>query len=76
MVTASDRTAVSFSLAAGKSGDGPEGRRRLNFTAANQAQRYWMMDRAEEGDGNRTSAVELGYIPVVPPKQNRKEPWE
>lgn len=34
------------------------------------------MDRAYEGDETRSLAVALGYIPVVPPKQNRKEPWE
>lgn len=76
MVTASDRAAVSFSLSAGNSGDGPEGRRLLNFTAANEAHRYLIMDRAYEGDETRALAVELGYIPVVPPKQNRKDPWE
>lgn len=76
MVTASDRAAVSFSLSAGNSGDGPEGRRLLNFTAANGAHRYLIMDRAYEGDETRALAIELGYIPVVPPKQNRKEPWE
>jgi transposase len=34
------------------------------------------MDRAYEGDETRQLAVELGYVPVVPPKQNRRIPWE
>lgn len=34
------------------------------------------MDRAYEGDRIRAKAVEKGYIPVVPPKKNRKDPWE
>jgi len=34
------------------------------------------MDRAYEGDETRALAVELGYMPVVPPKSNRTEPWE
>ena len=34
------------------------------------------MDRAYEGDSTRSTAVKLGYTPVVPPKKNRKEPWE
>ncbi|MCI9331237.1 MAG: transposase [Oscillibacter sp.] len=34
------------------------------------------MDRAYEGDETRTLAAELGYIPVVPPKTNRKKPWD
>ena len=34
------------------------------------------MDRAYEGDETRQPALDLGFIPVVPPKQNRVAPWE
>jgi len=34
-----------------------------------------MMDRAYEGGETRALAVELGFVPVVPPKSNRKDPW-
>lgn len=34
------------------------------------------MDRAYEGNETRGLAVELGYVPVVPPKITRNEPWE
>ena len=34
-----------------------------------------LMDRAYEGDATRQLAVELGYVPVVPPKHNRLTPW-
>jgi transposase len=34
------------------------------------------MDRAYEGDETRQLALELGYVPVVPPKANRLCPWE
>ena len=34
------------------------------------------MDRAYEGDETRQLALELGFIPVVPPKSNRLSPWE
>lgn len=34
------------------------------------------MDRAYEGDQTRQLALDLGYIPVVPSKNNRLEPWE
>ena len=34
------------------------------------------MDRAYEGDETRQLALDLGFIPVVPPKQNRIAPWE
>jgi len=76
MVTASDRSAVSFSLSPGNAADAPEGRKLLSFTPANKAHRYLIMDRAYEGDETRAQAVELGLIPVVPPKQNRKKPWK
>ena len=34
------------------------------------------MDRAYEGDETRHLAANLGYVPVVPPKQNRLVPWD
>ena len=34
------------------------------------------MDRAYEGNETRQLALDLGFIPVVPPKSNRLEPWE
>ena len=34
------------------------------------------MDRAYEDEETRALAVRHGFIPVVPPKKNRKEPWE
>jgi transposase len=34
------------------------------------------MDRAYEGDETRQLAVELGYVPVVPPKDNRRRSWD
>ncbi len=33
------------------------------------------MDRAYEGDETRHLAMNLGYIPVVPPNPNRLHPW-
>lgn len=34
------------------------------------------MDRAYEGNETRQLALDLGFIPVVPPKTNRLAPWE
>jgi hypothetical protein len=48
----------------------------MNFTAANEAHRYLIMDRAYEGDETRALALALGYDPIVPPKRSRKESWE
>jgi len=34
------------------------------------------MDRAYEGDKTRNKAKERGFIPIVPPKKNRINPWD
>ena len=34
------------------------------------------MDRADEGDETRQLVRDLDCIPVVPPKKNRRKPWE
>ena len=76
MVAASDRDGVSFSLSAGNCGDAPEGRTLLQQLGPVDHSVYLLMDRAYEGDETRALAVELGYILVVPPKSNRKNPWD
>ena len=35
-----------------------------------------LMDRAYEGNETRQLVLELGMVPVVPPKSNRLDPWE
>ena len=35
-----------------------------------------IMDRAYEGNETRQLALDLGFVPVVPPKKNRLDPWE
>lgn len=35
-----------------------------------------LMDRAYEGDKTRSLAEAYSHKPVVPPKKNRKEPWD
>lgn len=76
MVTASDRSVVAFSLSPGNSHDAPVGRDLLDSFDRLEEQRFLLMDRAYEGDDTRAKAVEKGFIPVVPPKKNRKDPWE
>ena len=34
-----------------------------------------LMDRAYEGEETRKTAVDLGMTPCIPPKSNRREPW-
>ena len=76
MVAASDRDGVIFALSAGNCGDAPEGRALLQQLGPVDHSVYLLMDRAYEGDETRALAVELGYVPVVPPKSNRKNPWD
>jgi len=37
---------------------------------------HLIMDRAYEGNETRQLALDLGFIPVVPPLSTRVEPWE
>src|SRR4029434_10248179 len=37
---------------------------------------HLLMDRAYEGEETRQLALDLGFIPVVPPKQNRVTAWQ
>jgi len=75
MVTASDRSAVAFRLSAGNRHDSLEGEILLEEMKRPPEAVYLIMDRAYEGDRTRAKGVELGYMPVVPPKANRKAPW-
>mgnify|MGYP001251402094 CR=1 FL=1 len=76
MVTASDCSVVAFSLSPGNAHDAPEGELLLDSVERLPEQIFILMDKAYEGDKMRDKAVEKGFTPVVPPKQNRKEPWE
>jgi len=35
-----------------------------------------VMDRAYEDDATRQLTLDLGFVPVVPPKRTRLDPWE
>ena len=74
MVTAADRSAVSFSLSGGANHDSPKGMKLLFFTPAYSIGQSLLMDRAYEGDKMRAAARELYCNPVVPPKKNRINP--
>jgi transposase len=53
-----------------------EGRELLGGIGPLPAPLYLIMDRAYEDNATRQLALELGWIPVVPPKSNRLEPWQ
>ena len=75
MVTASDRSVVAFSLTGGNTHDAPAGELLVDSIERLDEQVYILMDRAYEGDAMRKKTIEKGFIPIVPPKRNRKEPW-
>jgi len=76
VVAADDTVAVGFLLSGGEACDAPKGRELLAAIGRQDAEIALLMDRAYEGDETRALAVSLGYAPVVPPKSNRKEPWD
>ena len=76
MVAASDRDGVKFALSAGNCGDAPEGRALLQQLGPVAHPVYLLMDGAYEGEETWALAADLGYISVVPPKSNRKDPWD
>ena len=76
MVAANARTAMTFSLSPGQAHDAPEGRRLLNRLGPQQDNLAVVMDRAYEGNQTRQLALELGFLPVVPPLSTRINPWE
>jgi transposase len=75
MVTASDRSAVAFSLSGGSAHDAPEGEALPDKAGRCEERVYLLVDRAYEGKRMCAKAVEKGFVQVVPPKRNRKNPW-
>jgi transposase len=67
---------VTFSLSPGHAHDAPEGRALLSRLGAPNRPLHLLMDRAYEGNETRQLALDLGFIPVVPPLKTRIEPWE
>jgi transposase len=76
MVAADARTAVIFSLSAGNDHDAPHGRALLEQFGPAPEPFPLLMDRAYEGNETRQLVFDLGMIPVVPPKSNRRHPWD
>lgn len=76
MVAANARTAITFALSPGQAHDAPEGRKLLRHLGKAPQGVHLVMDRAYEGEETRQLALDLGLIPVVPPKNNRVTAWE
>ena len=63
-------------LSSGSQHDAPEGRISIATIGDAFTGVPLLMDRAYEGDETRALATANGHEPVVPPKKNRKDPWE
>src|SRR5215813_11795041 len=76
MVAANARTAITFALSPGQAHDAPEARALLGKLGEAKWPIHLIMDRAYEGEQTRQLALDLNFIPVVPPKSNRVTAWE
>ncbi len=76
MVAADDRTAITLSLSPGQAHDAPTGRELLKGVGRQPEDRFLVADRAYEGDETRQLVPDLGFTLVVPPKSNRRNPWD
>jgi transposase len=62
-------------LTPGQAHDAPAGRELLRTLTHLPRRCRLLMDRAYEGNETRQLALDLGFIPVVPPLSTRLEPW-
>ena len=76
MVSADDKTIIEMHLSGGNKHDAPEGRVSIEKVGNKHKGVPLLMDRAYEGDKTRNLAALYSHEPVVPPKKNRKEPWD
>src|SRR6202030_4321025 len=76
MVAADARCAIAFSLTPGQAGDAPAGRALMQTLTHLPKRCRLLMDRAYEGNETRQLALDLGFIPVVPPIPRRVDAWE
>jgi transposase len=76
LIAANDRTAITLALSPGNEHDAPRGRQLPLDLGPMPDGLPMIMDKAYEGDETRQLVLDLGMIPVVPPKSNRLDPWE
>lgn len=67
---------MTWSLTAGQAGDAPEGRRLIQQLGPHHGLVALLMDSAYQDDATRELARSLGFVPVVPPNPQRRQPWE
>ena len=75
-IAAAVRTGVACCVSPGDPQDAPGGRGWMEPIGAVKQSIALLLDRAFAGDDTRRQARRLGYQPVVPPKSNRRSPWQ
>ena len=76
LISANDKTAVDFILSEGQLHDAPQGRILMETIGKQKIPISLVMDKAYEDDDTLYTAQILNFKPVVPPKNNRNNPWE
>ena len=76
MVAADARTAITFALSPGPASDAVQGRELLGGIGPLPAPLHLIMDRAYEDNQTLQLALDFGYLPVIPPRHNRWQPWQ
>jgi len=76
MIAATAMKSIEFIFSAGQAHDAPQGRNLMETVGKQKTVKPLIMDRAYEDDLTRYIAQTLGFDPIVPPKSNRKNPWE
>ena len=75
-MSSSRSAAITFALSPGQASDAKAGRELLAGLGPLPAPLHLIMDRAYEDNETRQLALDFGFIPVVPPKCNRLQPWQ
>jgi transposase len=76
VVSADDKVVAALKLSSGREHGSRSGKELLKDKVAAEIKMPLLMDRAYENDEMRKLARELNYEPIVPPKSNRKTPWD
>ena len=75
-ITANEKEAVELTLSPGQCHDAPQGRILMETVGKQDTETPLVMDKAYEDEETWMVAQLLKFVPVVPPKSNRKNPWE
>jgi len=76
MMASNERQAVDIILSGGNRHDAPQGRILMEVVGKLRSIVPLIMDKAYEDDLTRYIAQTLNFKPIVPPKKNRKNPWQ